>query len=98
MQDEITSYRQNIIDAIHTLEKCDEMIFNSGISLFMNNEWKDIEAAFEIGDVYKFSINHLETSADINVQLIAKTINEIRRTIDSLQNLNSISDDEVNQV
>ena len=97
MDDHLKSYRQDVIDAIQTLEKCDEMIFTSGINLFMNNEWKEIDSAFEIGEVYKFNLEHLQTSDDPNVQLMGKALKKIRLTIDSLQNLNSISDEEVNQ-
>ncbi len=61
----------------------------------MNYELKEIDGAFEEGDIYELNIKHLESSTDTNVQLILKTITGIRQTINSLQNLNLIEDDEI---
>ena len=84
----LKTYRQYIVQAITTLSECDNQIFTEGLNLLMSNELKEIDEVFEEGDVYEFSINHLESSTDTNVQLILKTIKEIRQTINSLQNLN----------
>ena len=89
------SYREFIIQTINTLVECDNQIFTEGLNLLMNNELKQIDEVFEEGDVFEFSINHLENSTDTNVQLILKTIKEIRQTINSLQNLNLIKDEEI---
>lgn len=89
------SYREFIIQTINTLVECDNQIFTEGLNLLMNNELKEINEVFEEGDVFEFSINHLENSTDTNVQLILKTIKEIRQTINSLQNLNLIKDEEI---
>lgn len=89
------SYREFIIQTINTLVECDNQIFTEGLNLLMNNELKEIDEVFEEGDVFEFSINHLENSTDTNVQLILKTIKEIRQTINSLQNLNLIKDEEI---
>lgn len=89
------SYREFIIQTINTLVECDNQIFTEGLNLLMNYELKEIDEVFEEGDVFEFSINHLENSTDTNVQLILKTIKEIRQTINSLQNLNLIKDEEI---
>lgn len=89
------TYREFIIQTINTLVECDNQIFTEGLNLLMNNELKEIDEVFEEGDIYEFSINHLENSTDTNVQLILKTIKEIRQTINSLQNLNLIKDEEI---
>lgn len=89
------SYREFIIQTINTLVECDNQIFTEGLNLLMNNELKQIDEVFEEGDVFEFSINHLENSTDTNVQLILKTIKVIRQTINSLQNLNLIKDEEI---
>lgn len=95
MGKEKTTYRKDIIDTINTLVECDAMVFTIGLNLLMNNELKEIDEVFEEGDIYEFNINHLESSTDTNVQLIAKTIKEIRNTINSLQNLNLIKEEEI---
>lgn len=89
------TYREYIVQTINTLVECDNQIFTEGLNLLMNNELKEIDEVFEEGDIYEFSINHLENSTDTNVQLILKTIKEIRQTINSLQNLNLIEDEEI---
>lgn len=89
------SFREFIIQTINTLVECDNQIFTEGLNLLMNNELKEIDEVFEEGDVFEFSINHLENSTDTNVQLILKAIKEIRQTINSLQNLNLIKDEEI---
>lgn len=91
----LKTYTEQIIQTINTLVECDTMIFTEGLNLLMNNELKEIQDAFEVGDIYEFSINHFEDSTDTNVQLILKTIKEIRTTINSLQNLNLIKDEEI---
>lgn len=97
MKKESSNHRQSIITAINTLENCDTQIFGAAISTLMSKEWKEIDEAFDLGDQYSFSLTQLETADDPNVQLLASLIKEIRQTMDSLQNLNAISDDEVNQ-
>lgn len=87
------TYKEHNIQTINTLIECDTMIFPEALNLLMTNELKEIGDVFEEGDTYNFSINHLENSEDTNVQLVLKTIKEIRTTINSLQNLNLIKDE-----
>lgn len=89
------TYRKHIIQTINTLIECDTMIFPEALNLLMTDELKEIGDIFEEGDIYNFSINHLENSDDTNVQLVLKTIKEIRTAINSLQNLNLIKDEEI---
>lgn len=89
------TYNEYIVQTINTLVECDNQIFTEGLNLLMNNELRDINEVFEEGDVYEFSINHFENSTDTNVQFILKTIKEIRQTINSLQNINLIKDEEI---
>lgn len=89
------TYNEYIVQTINTLVECDNQIFTEGLNLLMNNELRDINEVFEEGDVYEFSINHFENSTNTNVQFILKTIKEIRQTINSLQNINLIKDEEI---
>ena len=91
----LKTYKELIIQTINTLIECDNQIFTEGLNILMNNELKEIDEVFEEGDIYEFNINHLENSADTNVQLILKTIKKIRQSINSLQNLNLIKDEEI---
>jgi hypothetical protein len=95
MGEEQQNHRQNVIDAINRLNDCDNQIFAKAITLLMSKEWKEIDAAFDIGEQYSFTLTQLETAEDQNVLLLASLIKEIRQTINSLQNLNAISDEEL---
>ena len=95
MENNSSTYKDNIIEAVNVLVKCHSSIFNTGVNLLMSGELKEIDSVFEAGDVYEFNINHLETSNDANIQLIAQTIRKIRSTIDSVINLNAIKDEEI---
>ena len=61
----------------------------------MSDEWKEIDQAFDVGEVYEFHLSQLESSPDNNVQILATLIKTIRTSIQTLQNLNSISDNEI---
>lgn len=89
------TYRDYIIKSINTLIECDTSIFPQALNLLMSNELKDVGDVFENGDTYEFSINHLENSRDTNVQLLLRTIKELRNTVNALQNLNLINDNEI---
>lgn len=89
------TYKEYIIQTINTLVECDNQIFTEALNLLMINELKEIDEAFDKGAIYEFSINHLESSDDTNVQLTLKAIKEIRKVINLLQNLNLIEDEEI---
>ena len=89
------TYKEYIVQTINTLVECDNQIFTEALNLLMSNELKEIDEVFDEGDIYEFSINHLESSDDTNVQLTLKAIKEIRKVINSLQNINLIKDEEI---
>jgi hypothetical protein len=88
-------YKENLIETINTLVQCESMIFSSAVNLLMNGELKEIDKVFEVGEIYEFNINHFETSTDINIQYLTKVLKSVKNTIESLQNINAINDDEV---
>ena len=92
-----TKYHKDIIDTINTLTECEGMIFTAGLNLLMQHEWSDINDKFESGEVFDFELEHLESAEDTNILLIAKLVKEISKTINSLQNLNAIEDEEINR-
>ncbi len=95
-QSKTDNYRNKIIKSIETLLNFDEELFINGLNLIMKNELKEVDEVFEIGDVYTFNLNHLSTSSDKNVTLIADLIENVRNTVDTLMNINAIKDEEVN--
>lgn len=92
-----TKYHKDIIDTINTLIECERMTFTAGLNLLMQHEWSDINDKFEPGEVFDFELEHLESAEDTNILLIAKLVKEISKTINSLQNLNAIEDEEINR-
>lgn len=88
-------YRKALIEAINTLSEVDHQLFGAALGVLMSDEWKEIDQAFDVGEVYEFHLSQLESSPDNNVQILATLIKTIRTSIQTLQNLNSISDNEI---
>ena len=95
MENQNNSYRKALIYALNTLNETDHQIFGGALGILMSEEWKEIDEAFEIGDSYEFHLSQLESSKDSNVQSLVTLIKTIRSTIQTLQNLNVISDNEI---
>ena len=89
------SYREFLISAIETLANCEDDLFTNAINILMAGELNDINEVFDIGDEYEFEFNHLDTSNDLNVRKIVEVIKTLRSAIESLKNLNSVTDDEL---
>jgi hypothetical protein len=87
-------YRKALIDSLHVLNEADHQIFGAALGILMSDEWKEISQAFEVGDTYDFHLSQLESSKDQNVLVLAKLVKTIQETIQTIQNLNSISDNE----
>ena len=88
-------YRKALIDAINTLNEIDHQVFGASLGVLMSEEWKEIDQAFDVEEVYEFHLSQLESSSDHNVQTLVALIKTIRSTVQTIQNLNSISDNEI---
>lgn len=76
-----------IVDARHEL-------FSSLIGVAMSGEYKELDEAFEEGDVFNFELEHFSNSKDVNVQKLHELIRKMEETYVSLLNLNGMSEAE----
>ena len=54
------NYREQLIETINNLIKARHIIFEQILNIAMSNEFSHLNEAFEQGDVYSFSLNHLK--------------------------------------
>ena len=70
-------------------------IFSKIINIEMTGDLKDINEVFSIGEVFQFEIAHIETSQDSNVQKLTSLYKQLDQTIDTIMNLNAISQEDI---
>lgn len=87
----IKGYRDFLIDALRTLTNCERELFTNALNILMSGELKNVDEVFEIGDSYTFEFNHLDATNDTNVKRLVDVIELLRTTIESIKNLNAIT-------
>jgi hypothetical protein len=93
---EPSSYKSRLMHSINKLIESEQEIFGSTLNLFMAGENKEFDECFNIGDVYKFRLEHLESAKDENVRRLVALIKEIRKATEILMIRNNISEDDIN--
>lgn len=89
------TYREQIIDTINELWEARIKVFGLLVSMAMSNDYKELDEAFEIGEVFKFQYAHFEDLDDVNIQKMISLCKSMDETINSLLNLNGIDKVEV---
>lgn len=87
--------RDTIIECIKYLMEVRELFFSKIINIEMTGDLKDIDEVFSIGEVFQFELAHIETSQDHNVQRLTSLFKQLDQTIDTIMNLNSISQEDI---
>lgn len=86
------TYREHLIHTINNLINFEDSLFTDVVNVGMSNELKEINDCFEVGDLYDFSLEHLENSDDQNVNKLVDLIKNIRQTVDTIMNINNINE------
>lgn len=89
------TYREQIIDSINELWEARVKVFGCLVSLAMTNHLKEINDAFDIGDVFEFHYAHFEDLEDDNIQRMLALCKSMDETISHLMSINGIRNDEV---
>lgn len=89
------SHREKIVEVIRNLIETRDIIFTQIINLAMDGEMNHLKDAFDVGDVYSFSLKHFEDVEDINVKKLVKLCKNVEETIFTIMDLNGISENEV---
>ncbi|WP_209332333.1 hypothetical protein [Lunatimonas salinarum] len=84
------TYREQLIDCINELWEARVQVFGCLVSFAMETHLKEIDDAFEIGEVFEFQYAHFEDIDDTNIQRLIALCKEMDETISSLMNINGI--------
>ena len=88
-------YRKQLIDSCITLQIADRELFIAALNLAMSGELKEVNEVFDTGDVFKFEWGHFDNCSDVNLAKIVKVHQSISSTLESLININNITDREL---
>lgn len=91
----MSMYRNIVIESIVDLTDQQNIVFTQILNLSMFGEMKEYNQLFEVGEIVDFEIGHFEDSTDVNVQNLIRLFHTLGETIQSLANLNSISQEEI---
>ena len=89
------SYRYQLVTAYQNILNFKNELFTDALNIGMAGDMKEINEAFEEGDVFTFSIEHLENSNDVNLQKLVTLLKQMDDTLASLANLNAIQESEL---
>lgn len=84
------NYKENLKEALRTLIKVHQSIFESLIDVSVQGDLKEWNASVPIGEVHEFSFGLFKNSGDTNIQLLVKLMENVDATFESIKNLNSI--------
>ena len=87
-------YKDEIKEVVKNLVSLREDAFGLGLNFAMRGELKEINDVFELNEIYAFSLEHLDNSSDVNLQLLVDLIKMIQQTAESIANLNKVNLDD----
>jgi hypothetical protein len=88
------NYKDNLKSALENLIKVNESIFNSIIEISMQGDLKEWNNTVPIGETHQFDFELFKNSDDTNIQMLAKLIETVDETFESIKNINNITFDE----
>lgn len=88
-------YRAILIDSLNKLSNSRHEVFYSAINLAMSGELAEWNKGIEVGEVITLDKSLLESCEDTNIRLLTSLLIKIEDTFESLANLNSIGQDEL---
>ena len=91
----MTPYRQNLALTYNVLLEMHEKLFTRIINLEMQGDLADISHSFQVGDSYQFEMEQFRDSRDPNVQLLVAFHDQLEETMDTLANINVITQQEL---
>ena len=90
-------YKERIIETLVALSEARELTFMQLLNIAMENELKDIDNAFTVGDKFVFELSHFEGLTDTNVVKLVELCKNIESTYFDMMDLNGIDDADITQ-
>ena len=92
---DFTIYRENIVITYQHLLDFHQRLFTRIICVGMSGELKEIQDTFEVGDSYHFEIDQFRDLKDVNVHKLIRFYDQLEEVMNSLANLNGITEEEL---
>lgn len=84
------SYKENLKEVLENLEKANELILDSMISIALKGELLEWSNSVPVGEDHYFSKELFEGCDDYNIQLLVSLAEKLDETYESLININNI--------
>src|SRR5690554_698835 len=91
-------YREKIIMSYLYLQSMRDGLMDNIINLAMAGEYKSISDTFSLGDSYEFDVLQFRDTDDVNLNRLLDVYDEMDAAMDSLINLNLITEEEIEKV
>lgn len=91
----MSAYRENLARTYNVLLDMHEKVFTRIINLEMLGDLEHISHSFEPGESYQFEKQQFRDSRDQNVQLLMDFHDQLEEVMDSLANVNVITEGEL---
>lgn len=92
------TYREKIIMSYLYMQSMRDGLLDNIINVAMSGEYKSISETFSLGDSYEFDLLQFRDTDDISLNRLIDVYDEMDATMDSLINLNVITDEEIEEV
>lgn len=91
----MTDYRATIINTYKYLLSVRNELITHSINIAMNGEMKEIDDAFEEGDIYQFDMDQFRGTKDVNLEKIGEFYDQLENLMNSLANINAIKEEDL---
>ena len=91
-------YREKIIMSYLYLQSMRDGLLDNIINVAMSGEYKSISDTFSLGDSYEFDLLQFRDTDDASLNKLIDVYDEMDSAMDSLINLNVITDQEIEDV
>jgi len=91
----MTVYREKILMAYKYLLEVHEELLTRTINVGMTGEMANINKTFIVGDTYNFEVEQFRGTTDINLNKLIGFYDELENLMNSLANINGITEEEL---
>jgi hypothetical protein len=88
-------YRDKSILTYRALQDTHEALMERIINVGMTGKYAEVNEVFQPGDTFKFDVEMFRDSKDQNLQLLFILFDTLEETMNSLANINGITEDEL---
>lgn len=91
-------YREKILLTYKFLLEAHEELHTRIVNVGMTGVMADINNVFEEGDTYTFDMDQFRNTSDTNLNLLLNFFDELETLMNSLANLNNITEEELEEI